>query len=231
MKYRSLALVGVLALAVSAQAVIIDDFTQGTYSLVADAGSPRAEAVRNGIAASLAGGQRDTMLEYVSGPLTVSANLGSGGVHFFNADSQTSGLLYLQYDGADGEVETDLVQTPGTGLGLNLSTEMAFLLDFRFVNGGLASPLSVTITVTSSNGSFSHTSNIASGTLVLHSVSFANFANANFSDVQRLDFVFNAPASADFTLDLISTQPIPEPASLAVLGLGAAALIRRRRKS
>jgi hypothetical protein len=229
MKNRIFAGVVAIVTCANAHALTIDDFSQGTYSLVVNGATPRAEAVRNGAAIVMAGGQRDAMLEYVSGPLTVSAIVNNGGVNFVNTDSQTAGRLYLQYDGADGELETDLVQTAGTGLGLNLSSSNGFIFNFRFLNGGLQNPVSVTINVVSSNGTFSHTSNVVSGNLIMHSVMFSSFGGANFSDVRRLDFIFDAPASADFTLDSIITNPVPEPATMLALGGGLVLFLRRRR--
>ena len=42
-------------------------------------------------------------------------------------------------------------------------------------------------------------------------------------------FGFNTGGAASLNLDSITTAPAPEPASLALLGFGATALIRRRR--
>jgi hypothetical protein len=37
--------------------------------------------------------------------------------------------------------------------------------------------------------------------------------------------------NANFVITKLSAQPVPEPASIAALGLGALALLRRRKKS
>jgi hypothetical protein len=65
---------------------------------------------------------------------------------------------------------------------------------------------------------------LADGNSFLNSPSFGfNFNNAS-------DFAASATGLADFSFGLRGSSPVPEPASMAVLGLGAIALLRRRRK-
>jgi hypothetical protein len=216
-----------VALPASATAIVIDDFSSGTYSIFANSATPNAEAVRVGPGSSLLGTQRDVLLQYLNGFNSIQADV-TGGFQYMNNDSETGGAMTLQYDGIDGELESDFALTNGSSLGANFSADDGFKLIFPFVNGGLSAPLSLTITVATSSGTFSNTSNIAAGTNIVHIVAFTNFAGANFSDVQRLDFRFNAPASADFTLNTISTAP--EPATMAGLCAGLLVLIRRRKR-
>lgn len=49
------------------------------------------------------------------------------------------------------------------------------------------------------------------------------------AEVDSIQLTFAASAGTDFRLDSVSFQPVPEPASLAALGLGALTVLRRRK--
>lgn len=227
MNSKFLGLVAVVGAAAAAQPVMIDDFSTGTYSLVANSANPNREAVRLGL---MLGFQRDALLQYMGGPLTVSSSVGSGAVQFFNSDSQTQGALTLQYDGIDFEIENGVLNNDNN-LNVNLSNSNAFKFDFRFVDPGLATSMTVTTSVLASNGLFTHTMTIPEGTNFSVLQSFANFGGANFSHVRRLDFKFSGPAATDFTLDAISTveNVIPGPAAIGAFLIGLAPRLRRRK--
>jgi hypothetical protein len=208
------------------QAVMIDDFTTGQYNITANSLNPIVEAVRNG---SMLGGQRDALLSYTGGPLFVNSTVDGGGVQFFNGSSETSGSLTLQYDGLDGELETDGVQTPGTGLNGNFSGDDRFVFDFRFVDAGLGGSVMVTTTVVASNGTFVFSSFVSNGMNIQHVQMFSSFGAANWGSVQRLEFTFTGPAASDFTLDHIYTTSIPGPAAVIPFAVGLATMARRRR--
>jgi hypothetical protein len=213
--------------ATGANALYIDDFSSGSFTVVAGSANPRVEAVRSG--AGILGGERDVMLDWISGPQFASGIINGDGHLYMNTDAETVGRLYLQYDGFDGELENDLVQTPGTGLNANLTGFTDFVFRFRAVNGTFGSDIATTILVTSSTGTVSHTVFTGSGLNQVTTASFGSFSGVDWSNVQRLDFIFNGNMSSDWTLD--SIEVVPEPATMAVLGLGAAALMRRRRRS
>jgi hypothetical protein len=226
-------LVGIAGFAVTAaasQALVIDDFSTGSFSITANSVNPIAEAVRSG---SMVGGERDALLGYLFGPLSVNAtvNINNGGVQFFNSNSETAGYLILQYDGFDGEVEGDGVLTPGTGLNLDLSMDNAFVFDFRFVDAGLGSNITILTTVVTSTGTFSYTSVVPNGVDIHHFVSFSNFAGADWSNVQSLTFEFTGGPAADFTLDSIRTVgEVPGPAAAIPFLVGWASIRRRRKR-
>lgn len=226
--YRASALAIFALAAGAAQAILIDDFTSGPYSITANSVLPRAEAVRAG---TMLGGERDALLEWMGGPQGVSASvvIGGGGAQFYNESSESNGRLTLQYDGFDGELETDGVQTPGSGLATNFSGDTQFDLFFRFVDAGLGANVAVTITVVSATGSSTFTSFIANGVNIMHSVAFSNFVGVDFANVQRLEFSFTSPAASDFTLDYIqSSSSIPGPAAAIPFAVGAFTAVRRR---
>ncbi|HVL40111.1 MAG TPA: PTPA-CTERM sorting domain-containing protein [Fimbriimonadaceae bacterium] len=225
---RAVGLFALAGAAISAQAIVIDDFTSGAYSITANSVNPQAEAVRNG---TMLGGQRDALVQYLSGPLSVTAQvvIGGGGAQFYNEASETNGVLTLQYDGFDGEVE-DGVLNPGTNLGGNFSLGNSFDLFFPFIDAGLGSQVNLTITVVTGGGTATHSANINNGTNIMHSVAFGNFAGVDWSNVQRVDFRFQSPTAADFTLDSIRVNVIPGPAALLPFLAGMAGLARKRRR-
>jgi hypothetical protein len=211
--------------AVASAIVVIDDFASGDYNNTVTGSSMIAEAVR-GPFAGILGGWRDSLVLHTGGPQNVQAVV-VGGRQYLNSDTETSGALFLQYDGNDGESETDLVQTNGImSPAANLAAENAFRLDFPAVNGGPLGPLTLSITVTTGAGSFTHTGSVANGVGVVHTVAFSNFSGANFADVRRLDFAFRGSQATDFTLDQITA--VPEPSTIAALAVGGLALLRRR---
>lgn len=228
-KMRGLVTVSLAVLGVAgAQAVLIDDFSTGPYSITSNSIIPTTEAVRLG---SMLGGERDAMLRYLSGPQSVTASvvIGGGGVQFFSEQSETNGSLFLQYDGLDGELEIDGVQTPGTGLGGNFTGSSAFVFDFNFVDAGLGANIQIMTTVVSNTGTASFTSNVANGGGIVHTQNFSNFAGVNFANVQSVTFQFVTPMASDFTLNSISTG-IPGPAAFAPFLVGIATLLKRRKK-
>lgn len=225
---RLTGIAGMVVLAAAAQAIIIDDFSSGPYSITANSVNPTAEAVRAG---TMAGGQRDALLRWASGPQSLNAtvDITGGAVQFFNSGSETTGSLTLQYDGFDGEVE-DGVLNNGTSLGLNLSGDSAFVFDFRFIDAGLGANVTILTTVVSSTGTASFLSTVSNGVGVMHTVDFSNFVGVDWANVQRIEFQFFAPAASDFTLDSIRTvSNIPGPMAAIPFLVGLAGLRKRRR--
>src|SRR5688572_29262781 len=147
---RALSALAIVATVGSAQAVLIDDFTSGAYSITSNSISPVNEAVRLG---TMLGGERDVLLQYNNGPQSVSAQviIGGGGAQFYNEGTETNGTLTLQYDGLDGETENGVLNT-GTNLGANFSGDTQFEMFFPFIDAGLGAQVTVTITVISNTG-------------------------------------------------------------------------------
>jgi hypothetical protein len=227
---RLTGIAGLAVLAVAAQAIVIDDFSSGEYSITANSVNPTAEAVTVG---TMIGGQRDAFLQYGSGPQSISSSvsIAAGAVSFFNSGSETTGSLILQYDGFDGESASDGVLTNGTSLGANFSGSNAFQFDFRFIDAGLGSNVTILTTVVSSTGTASFLTTVPNGVNVMHQVAFSNFAGVDFSNVQNVTFQFFAPAASDFTLDSIQTVgAVPGPLAAVPFLVGLASLKRRRKR-
>ena len=200
------------ATAAAANAVVFDSFTDGDFSI--DLFDTQFDG--RAMSASVPGGVRTTFSQILVNPFDLGAN-----------QSITSGAYSV---GGDFGVETFSGITYGYDtsgiqkeLNLDLSDQNAFAFDFI----GTDQPLSVGVLV--SSGSATDTQSITIGpSSGLKYIPFSAFSGIDFSDVDRLTFSFRTNPSGDFALNSIGA--VPEPASMAALGLGVAALLRRRRK-
>lgn len=177
--------------------------------------------------AGILGGERDvvansagTSFNAAGGSATAGA---TGGSHF----------VLLSYDGDDdnpGNVFYGLGNADLTGGGMN----DRFLLDVTAVTG----------TVELNSFAFEDASNFSQGfhsitTAGLFEIPFASLATggsgADFAGLERLAFRFDFDINESITLNSISTgasrmQPVPEPSSAALFGLGLCALAAWRKK-
>lgn len=130
----------------------------------------------------------------------------------------------------------------GQDLSLDLQSESAFRLDFRYVSA----PISLTATVITAHGggAFSSVADVAlavgassAQTVVIPFSAFVNDAGnpspVHWGDIDAISFIVSGPGGSGFALDTFSTiQAVPEPASVGLLlvglGLVAGALKRQR---
>jgi hypothetical protein len=61
------------------------------------------------------------------------------------------------------------------------------------------------------------------------SVAFADFGGYDFSDVDSMSFFVYADYAGD--ISVASFEAVPEPGTMAAIGLGVAALLRRRKRA
>jgi|GEM_PF-991110 len=225
----------VLAGSASAQNIVIDDFSSGATDISIVSGTGYLESQQNG-ASGIVGGQRDLLLEVLNNPYNRSAEfevVPSQGASFLSNGAGLLSQVYLDYDGQDSE-GNDGFQTAGSGLNLDLSGQNQLRFDFLFADLGLDVKVDFyTYDGGMSTGRFS----VMEDTFVpqIYTIDFSSFTAENggsgvdFSDVDRIVVHFQ-PQNAATDFGLKSIQAVPEPTSMAAIGLGLVGLISRRRK-
>lgn len=227
MKLRLLALATVIGMASVAPALIIDSFTDGDVSLVVSGGAGLANL---GPATTLGGsratwigqntftGNRTSTLDISGGSFSVDNSFGTS-----SSASLGYGVSFVQNGG-------------GFGIDPNANFNLSAFDTYRFHFEGNDQPLTVYVGLYTDGGlsGLILSKNVAGGQFapfvfdVTLADIFSSFGTYDLSDVDQLRFDFIASNAGDFALSHI--EAVPEPATMAILGLGVAALGRRRRK-
>jgi hypothetical protein len=211
---------GIVGMSMSAHAVLIDNFTDGAYN----SGYISSGFASGWVNATVPGTIRYTKLTVDSSTLGDDARLrvvtGSGVMTVSNGV------------GVDGS--TDL----GYGFAANSTVPMSNALNFnmtsapivrvRFLSNDLPNAASVTLYKGNNTTEVRSLSIPALSGATNYDFDFSSVA-ATLGDVDAMKFSFNTSSDGDFALQNIST--VPEPASMAVMGLGIAAMLRKRRAS
>lgn len=131
--------------------------------------------------------------------------------------------------GSNGN-SVNLFARPGyTGGGFGNNVDLAGT--YRFVDSGGLNFTTQTTGVMAP-GTYNRSSNTSWPTGASHSSLAGAFNGSNLAGTWTLLINDNAGGdTGDFGGWTFNTSPVPEPATMAVLGLGAAALLRRRRKA
>jgi PEP-CTERM motif len=152
------------------------------------------------------------------------------GAYFTLADAAIPLYTNLSYGVANGF---------GADLSLDLRSERAFQLDFRYVTA----PTSLTLSVLSANtaGVGGHVANFAlslqpsfAQTVVIPFsalvVDTGSTGPVHWDDVDSISLIASGPGGSGFALDTFSTTPVPEPETWAMLMVGLGAVMGRARK-
>ncbi|MBS1710270.1 MAG: PEP-CTERM sorting domain-containing protein [Armatimonadetes bacterium] len=217
---KTFALFGLLGFGCMAHALMIDDFSTGNINDQISTGSNSTYT-----AASVPGGNRWVYHSISANPLGLThSNVVINGI--FASDSKTSvdaGSIIGYGSDSAGSF------TVGTDLNLDLSTQNAF--NINVLSNDLAATIQIAIRTNGGNLAFSSLHNLTPGMVMtpqVVTISFAEFGAQNFADVDSIGIYLDTTASGDTVID--SFEAVPEPASLIALGLGAAALVARKRK-
>lgn len=224
MRFVYLAIAGLLATAnVSSAGFVIDDFSE------AQAGS----TTENISLTDIAGVTADRTLAIIGG-----TNDGSG--YTFNDDYAIAGggFLFNQQDLSVAFSDTTLVLTydnfsssDGT-IDLTQTGASGFLLEMLSYTHS-SSSLELTITVTAPSSSSSLTI-VQPQSMQDFFISYASFSPAfDFTSVSSIELEFFIPESVQRQLSFNALSAVPEPTSMAIMGLGtllAGFGVRRRKR-
>jgi hypothetical protein len=218
------------ALAVGANAIVIDTFAEpGTPTQVSDADGTADVAIDSGLTpANTVGGARIIAIEATQNfhPRQDPATFDAGDTAaVFDAPTgviATGQLWYGFDDDGQGNVAND-------DLDLDLSGFTTIDLDYFYSDLDV---LDLTIELATNNGSSYDSSfntvSVPSGENFTQNVDLTSFTgSADLADVDYIKFVFDAEFGKTFALR--NVEAVPEPTTIAALGLGALALVRRRR--
>lgn len=227
MKVRGFLSLAVLSVAAFSPAIVIDTFSDGDISLVVSGGAGLASLDP----ATVLGGSRATWIgqQTFTGNRTSTLDISAGAFSIDNSIN-TSSASSLGYG-------VDSVSNSGTfSTSSNLSFNLAGLDTFRFFFEGNDQALTVEILLVMDmgNGVQVLSKNVAGSQFAPFVVDLGaadivgSSGTINYGDIDQLRINFYTSNAGDFALDKI--EAVPEPATMAVLGLGVAALARRRRK-
>lgn len=203
--------VGATVLAVGANAqAFFDDFSKDQKALV------RSDVGTSSNSVDLGGGVTRTQF------LNLAQNLDSEGIS--RATSRVSSGWWTE--------STDDFVVASSGMNYNFanSLDLSDRKVFKFDFGHLDQASMLNVSLRSGGQTIDSSTSVAAGSGPFSVVSFGYPAsNFNFRTVDQISFALAGPEAVDFRVN--SVEAVPEPATMAVLGMGVIAFLRKRKKN
>lgn len=154
------------------------------------------------------------------------ATLVSGGSYFGGGSVAKNGNFLVAFNGGQAAPNGVVSQTFGTSQG----TEYAVTFDFGATSNGFQQ---IMADILGANGSVlkSFGTTGVNAPADLQTFTFSFIANSDSSTLRFTDFSGNNSNNQDGLLDNVAVAAVPEPTSIALLGLGLLGVVASRRKS